>query len=138
MSRPKALVIGGTGATGPSVVEGLYHRGYEVTILHGGQHEVEFAVPGIQHIHADPHFRETLEPAIGDATYDIVLSQYGRLRIICDVFHGRTGRLIGIGAAGGLYAPDGDPRWGLPGRPSVFPESSDVFVASEEQHKLRF
>jgi nucleoside-diphosphate-sugar epimerase len=34
----KALVIGGTGPTGPYVVEGLLQRDYEVTIMHGGFH----------------------------------------------------------------------------------------------------
>jgi NAD(P)-dependent dehydrogenase (short-subunit alcohol dehydrogenase family) len=44
MAGERALVIGGTGPTGPYVVEGLDHRGFDVTILHGGQHEVDFAV----------------------------------------------------------------------------------------------
>src|SRR5476649_134315 len=53
MPDPRALVIGGTGPTGPFVVEGLHRRGFDVTILHGGQHEVEFAVPNVRHIHED-------------------------------------------------------------------------------------
>ena len=48
----KALVIGGTGPSGPYIVNGLLDRGYEVTILHGGQHEVEFAQP-VEHIHTE-------------------------------------------------------------------------------------
>ncbi len=40
MSRPTALVIGGTGPTGPVVVQGLSTCGYDVTILHGGLHEL--------------------------------------------------------------------------------------------------
>ena len=46
----KALVIGGTGPSGPFTVNGLLERGYEVTVLHGGQHEVEFSQP-LEHIH---------------------------------------------------------------------------------------
>ena len=42
----KALVIGGTGPTGPYIVEGLLRRGYEVTIYHRGTHEVE-AIKGL-------------------------------------------------------------------------------------------
>ena len=38
-----ALVLGGTGPTGPYIVNGLLERGYRVTIMHGGFHEVEFA-----------------------------------------------------------------------------------------------
>ena len=37
---PRALVIGGTGPTGPFVVGGLLERGYDVTILHTGHHEI--------------------------------------------------------------------------------------------------
>ncbi len=34
-----ALVVGGTGPTGPYIVEGLLQRGYQVAILHRGEHE---------------------------------------------------------------------------------------------------
>ncbi len=58
-----ALVIGGTGPTGPFVVNGLVDRGYTVTILHSGLHGAEFK-QDIQHIHADVHFPDTLSAAI--------------------------------------------------------------------------
>ena len=138
MSPPRALVIGGTGPTGPFVVEGLYERGYEVTILHGGQHEVELP-PAVRHIHVDPHFEETLRDGIGNETYDLVVAQYGRLRIVADVFKGRTERLVAVGGATALFAPDGDERWGRIGRPALFPDTSDVYVrdAGEDgRHKL--
>ena len=128
MADPRALVIGGTGPTGPFVVEGLHQRGFEVTILHGGQHEVEFAVPNVRHIHEDPHFQEPLERGIGSQTFDLVVAQYGRLRIIAEVFKGRTERLIAVGGATGIYAPDGDPRWGATGKPALFPDTSTVYV----------
>ena len=99
MVNPRALVIGGTGPTGPFVVEGLHERGFDVTILHGGQHEVEFAVPDVRHIHEDPHFQEPLERGIGRETFDLVVAQYGRLRIIAEVFKGRTERLVAVGGA---------------------------------------
>ena len=37
----RALVIGGTGPTGPHVIDGLLKRGYEVTIFHRGTHEID-------------------------------------------------------------------------------------------------
>ena len=37
----RALVIGGTGPTGHFVVNGLITRGFEVSILHTGNHEVD-------------------------------------------------------------------------------------------------
>jgi nucleoside-diphosphate-sugar epimerase len=137
VSRPTALVIGGTGPTGPLVVEGLAERGYAVTILHAGQHEVEFAVPGIAHIHADPHFAETLTAGLDGATYDLVVAQYGRLRVIADVLRGRTARLIGIGAAVSMYAGARDERWGAFGRPAIVPDTSDVFVRDAADGKLQ-
>jgi nucleoside-diphosphate-sugar epimerase len=138
MTAPRALVIGGTGPTGPFVVEGLAERGYQVTILHGGQHEVDFAVPGVAHIHADPHFAETLEPAVAGLTFDLVVAQYGRLRVIADVFANKTDRFIGVGAATAFYALPDDPRWGAYGRPAIIPDTCDLFLTSPEQGKLQF
>jgi nucleoside-diphosphate-sugar epimerase len=128
VAKSRALVIGGTGPTGPFVVEGLHQRGFDVTILHGGQHEFEFAVPNVRHIHEDPHFQEPLERGIGSQTFDLVVAQYGRLRIIAEVFKGRTERLVAVGGATGIYAPDGDERWGATGKPALFADTSTVYV----------
>jgi len=118
----KALVIGGTGPSGPHTVNGLIERGFEVTILHGGQHEVEFVRP-VEHIHTDPHFAETLAPALEGRTFDIALATYGRMRIIADLLKGRTARFIGVGGAS-VYAHREDPRWGALGPPVLVPEDS--------------
>lgn len=137
----QALVIGGTGPTGPFVVEGLAERGFDVTILHGGQHEVQFSVPDVRHIHVDPHFRESLEEGIGGETWDLVVAQYGRLRIIADVFRDRTERLIAIGGATGIFAPAEDERWGRTGRPALFPDTTDVYVrepGAKNENKIGF
>lgn len=139
MSRPRALVIGGTGPTGPFVVEGLAARGFEVTILHGGQHEYEFAVPGIRHIHEDPHFAQTLERGLGDSTWDLVVAQYGRLRVIAEVLAGKTERIVAIGGATGIFAPEDDERWGATGKPALFPDTTTLLVrdaGADGQHKL--
>lgn len=128
MAKPRALVIGGTGPTGPFVVEGLAERGFDVTILHGGQHEYEFAVPGIRHIHEDPHFAETLQRGLGDSTWELVVAQYGRLRIIAETLRGRAGRVVAIGGATGIFAGDDDERWGRIGKPSLFPDETALFV----------
>ncbi len=118
----KALVIGGTGPSGPYIVNGLLARGYEVTILHGGQHEVEFMQP-VEHIHTDPHFAETLAPALAARRFDIVLATYGRMRIIAELLKGKTGRFIGAGGSS-VYAQRSDPRWGPLGQPLQVPEDS--------------
>jgi len=128
MAKPRALVIGGTGPTGPFVVEGLHERGFAVTILHGGQHEVDFAAADVRHIHEDPHFREGLERGLADEVFELVVAQYGRLRIIADFFKGRTERLVAVGGATAIFAPDGDERWGASGKPALFPDSSTIYV----------
>jgi nucleoside-diphosphate-sugar epimerase len=116
----KALMIGGTGPSGPYVVNGLIDRGYEVTILHGGQHEVEFKQP-IEHIHTDPHFEETLAPALEGRSFDVVLATYGRMRIIAELLKDKTARFIGVGGSS-VYAHHQDPRWGPLGAPTLVPE----------------
>lgn len=118
------LVIGGTGPTGPGVVGGLLARGFDVTILHGGHHEVE--LPGeVRHLHADPHWSDSLRDAIGDGRFDLVVAQYGRLAVTAEVFAGRTDRLIAVGGAHGSLAHQQDPRWGPLGRPAVVDEDGE-------------
>jgi nucleoside-diphosphate-sugar epimerase len=54
------LVVGGTGTSGPLIVNGLCEQGHHVTVLHTGRHEVDTLPPVsvVPHIHADP-FDET-------------------------------------------------------------------------------
>ena len=54
MGDQKALVIGGTGPTGPSLVNGLRQRGFATAILHTGRHEVDTIPPDVEHIHTNP------------------------------------------------------------------------------------
>lgn len=56
----KALIVGGTGPSGPFLANGLIERGYQVTIFHRGTHEIPEIVPEVAHIHGDPHFRKTI------------------------------------------------------------------------------
>lgn len=131
-----ALVVGGTGPTGPVVVEGLLERGYDVTILHAGQHENPDLPASVPHVHADPHFAETLAPAVENSTFDLVVAQYGRLRMLTEVFRGRTAQLIAIGASTGMAAGPGDPRWNRLGRPALLAEDR-IVRAADEVHSTR-
>lgn len=92
-----ALVVGGTGPTGPFIVNGLRERGYDVTIFHRGSHEIDEIPPEVAHIHGDPHFPETIADALGSQTFDLVVATYGRIRHLADHFVGRTGRFVSVG-----------------------------------------
>ncbi|MGM7648768.1 NAD-dependent epimerase/dehydratase family protein [Nocardia sp. JW2] len=94
----RALVIGGTGPTGPFIVDGLLDRGYETTILHTGKHEIDLPEV-VQHIHVDPHFPEALTAELRGRRYDLVVATYGRLRLYVDALAGVTERLITVGGS---------------------------------------
>src|ERR1700738_2893628 len=91
-----ALLIGGTGPTGPPIALGLERRGFEVTILHSGSHEVP-EVAHLRHLHGDVFIEDGLRAALGGETFDVAIANYGRLRSIGEVLKGRTGRLMSIG-----------------------------------------
>jgi len=131
------LVIGGTGPTGPFVVNGLIDRGYTVTILHSGQHEAAFKQE-IEHIHADVHFTETLSEAIHSRTWDLVIVAYGRLRMACDALRGHTTRVIALGGSTGALASAEDPRWGLMGPASNLDEDAALQETNPARNKLGY
>lgn len=137
MSTKTALVVGGTGPTGPFIVNGLIDRGFEVTIFHSGFHEVEFKRE-IEHIHNDPHFRETFEAAIGKRSWDLVIFGYGRLQLAADVLRGHTGRLIALGGATGTAAGPQDPGWGPLGQHVNIDEASTVVETNADANKFGF
>lgn len=131
----KALIVGGTGPTGPFLVNGLLERGYDVAIFHRGTHEIPEIPPGIEHIHGDPHFRETIDQALGSRTFDLVIATYGRIRFVAEALAGRTGHFIGIGGVPS-YRGYFHPRLNFPsGIPT--PTSEDAaLVKSEEEHRF--
>jgi nucleoside-diphosphate-sugar epimerase len=120
----RALVIGGTGPTGPYIVQGLIARGYEPTVLHRGTHEIDLGAE-IEHIHVDPHFAETLAAGIEGRTFDLVIATYGRIRLFVDVLRGVTDRLITVG--GTAYRD-------LQGRPAD--EQSERYVENKIVAKI--
>lgn len=95
----RTLVIGGTGPTGPDVLAELLRRDHDVTILHRGVHEPadELVLDEVEHIHADPHFREPLEAAVTGRDFDLVVAMYGRMALNAEVFADRCDRFISVG-----------------------------------------
>ena len=97
----KVLVIGGTGPTGPFVVNGFLERGYDVSILNRGSHHTDEIPASVERILGDPHFGETLRSALSGRSFDLIVASYGRLRVIAEIAGDHTDRLISIGGAPG-------------------------------------
>lgn len=108
----KALVIGGSGPTGPHVLTGLAHRGYDVTMLHRGVHEPD-NLPDVRHIHADPHFAESLLEAIGTTSFDVIIAMYGRIKSIAGIAAQRCGQFVAISGVP-VYRGFVDPQYATP------------------------
>ncbi|MEM7097600.1 MAG: NAD-dependent dehydratase [Pseudomonadota bacterium] len=138
-----ALVIGGTGPTGPSLVNGLVAQGFTTAILHTGRHEVDTIPDHVEHIHTNPFRIEELASAVGGRAFDIVYSMYGRLRDIAPWFVGRTGKFVAVGgmpsyrgyAVPNLLKPPGllvPTREDAPASDATENEKTAKMVASEE------
>ena len=93
----RALVVGGTGPTGPHVVNGLIDRDYAVSILHTGAHESPQIPDSVKHIHTDPFDIGKVSDALQGETYDLVVVMYGRLRELAQLFEGRAGQFVSVG-----------------------------------------
>jgi nucleoside-diphosphate-sugar epimerase len=122
MSRT-ALVIGGSGPTGPHIVAGLEARGFGVTILHTGAHEVP-EIAHLPHLHGDVRSLEGLREALGGREFDIVVATYGRLRAIAEVLVGRVGQLISVGGVPAYRGYFDAGAWDPPGLPVPTRESA--------------
>ena len=131
----RALVVGGTGPTGPFIVNGLIARGYDVTIFHRGTHEIPEIPPEVEHIHGDPHFRETIDAALAGRTFDLAVVTYGRIRFVAEALVGKVGRFVGVGGVAS-YRGYMNPH-------AVFPTGLKLGVSEdapvvEREEELRF
>jgi nucleoside-diphosphate-sugar epimerase len=93
----RALVIGGTGPTGPFIVNGLVARGYGVTMFHSGRHERAEIPAEVEHVHGDAFAPGALEDALGTRSFDVCVATYGRLRRIAEAMVGRCGQFVSVG-----------------------------------------
>jgi nucleoside-diphosphate-sugar epimerase len=123
----KALIIGGTGPTGPFIIKGLLERGYEPVILHRGTHEVDF-VEDFEHLHADPHFEEPVRDALSGRNFDLVVATYGRLRILVDLLKDKTPRMVTVG--GTVYQRQ---AWSAPADETASRDLSHKLVARVQE-----
>lgn len=96
MSASTALLVGGTGPTGPHLLEGLLARGHAVTMFHTGRHEPD-GLPPVEHLHGDPFTAEGIAAALGERTFDVAVATYGRVRLLAQHLAHRTGQLVAVG-----------------------------------------
>jgi nucleoside-diphosphate-sugar epimerase len=98
----KALVVGGAGATGVLIVEGLLERGFAVTMLHRGFHETPFG-DRIEVLRSDPYNLETLQRDLEGRSFDLAVVTYGHLRHVATALVDKTPRLISVGGAAPIF-----------------------------------
>ena len=135
----RALLIGGTGPTGPDVIDVLHERNYEVTILHRGTHEPD-DVPvlrEVEHIHADPHFAEPLTDAVRDREFEIVVAMYGRMVLNAAVFTGRCERFVSVGG-NPSHLGHLNHRSSFPSGVQILADETSPTVTSSETSRDRF
>ena len=128
-----ALVIGGSGPTGPHIVEGLRQRGFRVSVLNRGVHPYPFP-DDVERIVADPHFAEPMQEALGNRTFDVVIATYGRLRATSQVMKGRTGHFIAVGGCVG-YRGFSAPAENIPAGLTL-PVREDAPLAGPGDHQF--
>lgn len=91
-----ALLIGGTAATGRSIVAELQARGYEVTLYNRGRFNHTLDQTGLNFIVGDPHFRETIRQDLRGREWDVTVATYGRIRHLAEALTGRTGHFFAV------------------------------------------
>lgn len=132
----RALLIGGTGPTGPVIAAGLEQRGYDLTILHSGRHEVP-EVTRFRHIHGDAFSGQALRQALGAEIFDVAIASYGRLRSIAEVLKDRAGHMLSVGGAPvyrGFFEPAAHRP---PGLPVPVPEGGDLATEEDDGKSYR-
>ncbi|BBX62548.1 epimerase [Mycobacterium saskatchewanense] len=125
-----ALVIGGTGPTGPFVIAGLLQRGYRVTMLNRGHHETGAVPNSVERIYADAFSADQLCSALSDRTFDLALVMYGRTRDTVRLLQGRVGKLVTVGG-NPVYLGHGTPAARDPAGLPVPAREGDQLADSE-------
>lgn len=131
----KALVIGGTGPTGHFLVNGLRDRGYTVTILHSGKHEVPEIPEDVEHIHTDAFDANNVADAVRGRGFDVCIACYGRLRRTAEVTVGHVGRFVSAGGFPSLRGYMNPELFNPPGSPVPIAEDAPVVTDEAEDSK---
>lgn len=134
-SGETALVIGGTGPTGPHVVNGLVDRGFKTAMLHSGAHEQPENPDCVEHIHTDAYDSEKVANALEGRTFDVCIATYGRLRANAEVLRGRVGQFMSVGGFPGYRGYMNAPLFEPPGMPMPTREDGPRVSEPSEDEK---
>ena len=107
-------MIGGTGPTGPSILAGSAGPGLRRDDLPPRARTSRRTWPEVRHIHGDPHFRESIDEAVGTGSFDVVVAAYGRTALLAE-----ASRAGAPGTSSRSAAAPGTPGFNEPHR--VFP-----------------
>ncbi len=133
--KKTALVFGGTGPTGPYIVDGLLERGYKVTILHRGTHEIDETPAEVEHLHTDPYDKGCVEKILVDRRFDLCIASYGRLRAIAQVMASKCDRFLSVGGAPAYKGYHNPELCGLSGMDVPILESQELVSKPEQDEK---
>jgi len=131
----RALVIGGTGPTGPFIVNGLRRRGFAVAMLHSGRHEREEIPPDVEHVHTDPFDERALETALAGRSFEVCVATYGRLRATAKVMVGRCGKFISVGGGPAYLGYMNADAWSPAGMPVPTREDAPLVTREADDAK---
>ncbi len=129
-----ALVIGGTGPTGPFIVRGLLERGYKVTVLNRGSRDTPEIPDTVERIKGDPHFKETLADALAGRRFDVIVATYGRIRYVAEVVAAHTDRLVTVGGSPAIKGSRQPEQVFPAGARTPLPDDAPRIESSEEFH----
>jgi nucleoside-diphosphate-sugar epimerase len=119
-------------------VQGLLSRGHLVSIFHRGMHESAQLADDepVEHIHGDPHFRPSIDEAVGSRSFDIVVAMYGRVKHLAAAFAQRCEQFVSIGGTpvySGFF-----PTVDTPSLPIPVTELHPVVQDTHDDPALRF
>lgn len=112
MSKPSVLVLGGTGVISTACVATAVADGFEVTVLNRGQTQSSGrrGVPeGTQVLYADVRDRASVDSALGDREFDVVVNFLAfipeHVQQDVDRLSGRVGQYVFISSASAYQTP---------------------------------
>ncbi|MFK8018922.1 MAG: NAD-dependent epimerase/dehydratase family protein [Pseudomonadales bacterium] len=131
----KTLVIGGAGATGQFIVNGLLAKGHDVTLLNRGKHKIAELPESLPHITCDPYDEDALTVALHDQSFDLCIATYGRLRAVARVMKNKCDRFISAGGAPAYRGYMNAALWQPEGLPAPTDENATLISRPEEDEK---